>query len=951
MKRILSMLMTLALLFTIMPAVLAADEDEITVATNATGVYDITDVRLYTTETVTGVTVNGTAVAADKITAIEGGISIDAGGTATLGAATVVVESVNGFTAVPVTLYDFIDYTDKFRYGQGTKVDFNSASTTNSKYFGFYYMGSGNDDVFKKEIDTAEEVIKFTASAVNVNKKAYVRMPEVSSAIRPEGTTNTNSGVGDGKARYVDLCFYADVKTSEINSKLTLGDVNRFSIGVDIFGTNGKLGTSNTAYEKDTWYTIKAHINSANGLFEVFAKQRTDTTEFEKIYERTEDVSGSGFKTFELAGYATSNSVVYRIDNLYYQGSVAQLGFADVSYVNGDNRVSLSDATVPVTASAFELTAAGSYVDSLSNIHIEKSDGTHLAAAVSGNGTDGKDTKLTYNTKITVTPEKPLEDGESYRLTIDKGINIDNAETEHERVYPFTVAATEFTFVSPAASDVISVGDTINLSCVAPGAETVMFTVNGSEIQGTKAVNGCTFNADFVTTNCGAGTTAVTAEATNKDGKQLNYEKRYVKLLKSVITNVTASNNWVQISGASTSVNKNAERINSGQDPTDQNANGWRIFYTATNTAPTNAYVFQDTTLKIGYTGRVSMSFDMKVETTTDIVNYKVYGNKTDLDMSLSKAQNYDAFPGLFNSNGKFYTTDTAYEANKWYKMKVVFDLDEGTKALYVDGSLLAEEPMIETFKCIGFARAMVLQTNIANRTQYAAMNIDSWTVDCEGGLCETAAAYGDLSVGAKKIVPETADTLSVTFNRKVTNTNGVKLYVNGAEQPNAIVSAGEGSTLNVNIEGSISAGDTIDLKIPSGTTYALATKVDSSSTTTTTDISATTDADVVISFVVGNENLLYVRLASANKDGKAGAVLSTANDGEAVSAKFVCAVYADEQCSVLKSVKFAAVILTGDTLTRLTDVDANDGEYTKIMLWQDETLQPLAKAKAGTIS
>ena len=941
MKKMLSMLIALAMVLSMASMAFAAEG--VLVKTSASGVYDIANVTVYCDEEVTGVSVNGAEV---DFTQSGEAVSFDASEVTTLGNAVVEVTTASGKAETEISLFDFVDYTGKFIHGQGAKVDFKNASTTNSKYFGFYYLSKGESDIIKPVIDTATETLKMEATNKNVTKSAYINMPEISSAIRPAATANTSTGAGDGKQRYVDAYFYADVKANETTAVLNLYDVGGFSIGVDVFASNGKMGDASydVSYDADKWYTIKAHINSASGIFEVFAKeQNADDATYRKIYERTEEIAGPNFKRFGLKAFATSATVKYELDNLYYAGSVAQLGFESVKYIDGDSETALGSNPVPATASAFKLKANGSQVDTLSNIYIEDEDGNKVQATVTGTNSAEK----TVNDIITVTPAAALTDGENYKLVIGKGTVIDNAPTAHDRVYPFSVAATEFVMASPADGAVIAQGEKIKLLCVAPGAENVTFTVGDSVISGVKAAKGSSFTAEAATEALTAGVIAVSAEATDSAGNQINYEKRYVKIVKESIVNTTAATNWVQVSGATSSGDgKNMEYVQSPYE-TNQQTNGRRLFYTATNTAPTAAYVFQNTTKDIGYTGKVSMSFDMMVETTTDVVNYKVYVNRTNYDLAGSTRSGYDAFDGLFNSNGKFYNTDVSYNAKQWYKMKVVFDLDAMTKALYADGKLLVEEKINDNFKCIGFSRVMVSQTKLENRTEYAAVNIDNWTVDCEGGLYETAASCDSVAIGDSRIIPETAENVTVTLNKNIESADNVKLYVNGSAVQGAAISLADGNKITATVKDVIKKGDTAEIRIGAGTSFKLATKVDAA---VTSDVNAVTDADIVIPFVVGDENLLYVNLVPENTDGSAAASLVSVNEGENLPVIFIVAVYEDEESKALTAVELVKADLIGEGMIKLSENVLNGGTYAKAILLNGTTIAPVTEAKGSAI-
>lgn len=939
MKRILSMLMTLALLFTIMPAALAAGEGEITVTTNAAGVYDITDVKLYTTETVTGVKVNGTAIATNKITAIDGGISINAEDAATLGSAVIEVTSANGTAEVEALLTDFVEYkiggTNQFYYGPKSeaKVDFE-----NNQSFGWYGLTQASNitGVLTRSINTASKSLIIEASAASAGSSIWVRMPKLSAAIRPS--------VDDGVGRYVDLEFYADVKTADTTSRLNLMDVGGFSIGVDIFRTDGKCGNAeyNVSYDANQWYTLKAHLDSMNGLFEVYIKKQGEAdAAYSKIYERSEEVVGPNFKQFGLAGYANNATTKFEIDNMYYEGKVAQPSIGSFRYLKDGAETAVGANAVPASATAFILKVEGSQADALSNIYIKDENGNKITAAVTG----ANSASTHVNDIITVTPQA-LTEGD-YTLVIGKGTIIDNAETQHDRVFPFSVVATEFSATSPAEGAVIEQGETLNLACVAPGAATVTFTVNENEVAGTKAAKGSSFTASFNTASLPLGTVPVAVEATDSDGNQLNYEKRYVKIVKESVVNTTAATNWVQVSGADSSTDKKNQEYAQSPYETNSQTNGRRLFYTATNTAPTSAYVFQNTTKDIGYTGKVSMSFEMMVETTTDIVNYKVYANKTSFDMTNSTRVNYDAFNGLFNSNGKFYNTNVSYNANEWYKMKVVFDLDNMTKALYVNGDLLVEEKINDTFKCIGFARVMIAQTTLADRTSYAAVSIDNWTVDCEGGLYETAASYDSTTISDSRLIPETAENVTVTLNKNIASADNVKLYVNGSAVEGAGVSLADGNKITVAVKDIIKKGDKAEIRIGAGTSFKLATKVDAA---VTSDVNAVTDADIVIPFVVGDKNLLYIDLVPSYTAGSAGAFLTSVNDGNVVYAMFVIAVYENEG-GALKSVKKISASLQGENLIRLTNDTLDGGKFARAFLWNETTLVPLVTVQGSTLT
>lgn len=508
----------------------------------------------------------------------------------------------------------------------------------------------------------------------------------------------------------------------------------------------------------------------------------------------------------------------------------------------------------------------------------------------------------------------------------------------------------------PSEGDVIEKGSQLKLGYAAENAAAVTFTVNGTEIESTKAPKRNAFTAIVDTNTLPLGVIEVVTEATDAEGNQTAYDKKYVNVVKSSEEGtVQESTGWIQ----KTDVNSSSSVRVTSPIGTDTTNNGWHIFNTSTYTIGEAGhiypYVFHQNYDK-GISGTIVMDIEMMADTTTDAVNLSMIGNASDYDLS-SNTESVDVFNGIFNSNGCFYKSDVKYEAGKWYAIKLVLDINAGTKAMYVDGEAVYQDNFAKSYMCLGYPAIRLIQTELEGRTAYAGLSVDNWGIYAKGSVRENGAAYDDEKVGNSRIISETADTLTVKLNTPVANADNAKLFVNGTEVAGASFEAAEAITvdsneyygaLTVNVADKIKKGDIVEVKLASGANYVTALNVDG--TVKTAIAAATTTADVVFPFVVGDSNLLYVDLAPSYSSNSVDAVLKTANDGDVVSSKLVIAVY-EAEGRVLESVKMATVSLQDENLVRLTNDEINGGTFARVFLWNGTTLAPLATVQGSGLT
>jgi len=942
MKRLISILVVMMMLFSIAPAALADGETSIEVTAKQATFCNIKNVVLTVPAGLTEISVTVDGVEVTDYVYSGTTISFDASKYTTIKYTTITVSSAQGSGSVDVNLQSFADYMTEntFSYFGNSVIDFTK------DYFGQYAMTQSSDATsITRKIDTANDVLVMAATASTPSQNVWVRMPKLSVSI-----TGGADASDDKIGRYVDLYFYADVTTADTSSKFEIADVGGFSIGSKIFNTNGCFADTAIQYKANTPYTVKAHLDSIDGLFELYVKEaNADDSTYQLIYSRTEELTGAGFKTFGLTGYATNATTKFTIDNLYYKGYVGQPGVSALSYIKDDEAV-VANGTVSASASALRLDFEGNNIDDINNIYIIDAENNRINASVNAEDLNGR-----INARVTVTPEAFAEG--DYKLVVGKGIKIDKVATSADRYIPFTVVATEFAFTSPRQGAEFASGEAVALSAVAPSADGVVFTVNGTEYAGTRVGVTSQFTATAAPI-MEAGTVSCEVESFDAEGAALNYDKVYFNVTESAATTVNNINgSWVQKSGGSTSgANQNTVRTrNEEKDGIESGDNGFKMYY-GTGTYDTNTYLYMQAGTTFGYSGKVVMYLDAKVDTTCDRVNLQVYGNTGSYNLASGGGrETVSIYPNLFNTNGCFHNTTKSYAANNWYEIKIVLDLDKDTKALYVDGEFLAEESLGKDYICIGSPILKLTQSNVSDRTVYAGVSVDNWGMMSEMDFPAIKSVSVDETVLSDgKVIANTASQVNLTLTRPITDLSAVKSYVNGVENTSitsalsGAVTLSDGSTVagynNIVFtipERALKAGDKLSFVIGEGAGFTSAVKVSNADTTA---ISVTANADSEVELFVGDANKIYVSLNDIkNADGTVSTALTTINESGAEYPIFLFLAAYNENVTRLNQVDGGETsIAMGEGKMRLSLIADEDDKVFKAYCWTTD-LVPIA--------
>ena len=941
MKKFVSLFLAVMLLFTMAPAVFAEGEAEIAVTVKHALQCDITDVVLTVPEGLTNVEVVVGDVPVTDFVYSGTTITFDASKYTTIKETTVSVSSDQGSKSSYVNLCSFADYMteNNFSYYGNSKIDFSK------DYFGQYAMtNSSNGTNMKREIDTTNDVLLMYAAAAAPSESVWVRATRLPAAI-----SGASDAAADTIGRYVDLYFYFDAKTEDTASKLALADTGGFSLGTNIFSTNGKFAATDISYEAKKMYTFKAHLDSIDGLFEVFVKETgADDSAYQVIYTRTQDLVGPNFKSFGLSGYASTATTKFTIDNMYYKGYVSQPNGVYFAYLN--NGEATYSREVPVSATALRVDLAGNNIGAIENIYVKNSSGEKVVAANTAEELEGR-----ANARVTI-PTGSLEEGE-YKLIVGKGTQVDKVGISADVVIPFSVRATEFVFTSPVQNEKIPAGKEIELSAVAPGASKVVFDLSGTKYEGVKVGNTSRFavNASAITE---VGTYGCEVESFDAEGNSLNFEKVYFDILKSsdIIVNKTTTS-WVQKSGGNTSGgNQNLVRAhNELKDSVDSGNNGFKMYY-GTGTYDKNTYLYMQEGTTFGYTGKLAMYVDAKVDTTCDTVSLQIYGNKTSLNMASGGGrETVEVYPALFNSNGCFHNTSEVYEAGKWYEIKIVFDLDKDTKALYVDGKFLKEESLGGNYLCVGSPVIRLNQSTVADRTVYAGVSIDNWGFASELDYPAIKSVFVDSApLNDSMIIANNAAQVNVELSRPLVDTAAVKAYVNGVlsdaitETLQTSVALSDSSVAGYNNvvftipAGLLKTGDKVSFAVESGAGFVSALKVSGANTTAVT-LTATEDSAVEL--LVGDENKVYYTLDEIQVGDKYISVIKTVNEsGAKVPVMALLTAYTNSANTRMRAVAGSteAEIEKGEAVIRITLDKSNDDKTVSAFLWTRD-LMPLA--------
>lgn len=762
----------------------------------------------------------------------------------------------------------------------------------------------------------------------------YISGKLVTLSVWRNGTTKEAIDIikGDGEGK---LTFW---NTSSLNQNIedwsySLNKWYRVKIWLED-PVSGDKGTARTFYFVDISY--KDDVTGAIKTENVVNKSDKLTTN--SAYEGNIACYNNGGKIRNTSVKLDSTSAAGKIylDNFSVKLNYTQASITAVE-VTDDEKIKVSfDKNMK----------ADSFTDSTVALY-EKGTQNNTAVAFTGVLTDNE---------YLITPDAGFKGETTYILELKEGIkcfeNVGLADTADDSGVLYTKSFATPKDNRPTQGDVIEQGDKLKLGYAATNAATVTFTVNGTEIQGTKAARRNAFTATVDTASLPLGVVAVVTEATDADGNQIAYDKRYITVVKSSeFTTVQASTGWIQKSDIT-----NSERVTStiGTDTTN---NGWHVYNTSTYTIGEAGHIYPynfHQNFDKGLSGTIVMDIEMMVDTTIDSVNLSMIGNASNYD--LSATEEVDVFNGIFNSNGCFYKSDVEYEAKKWYAIKLVLDPEAGRKAIYVDGELVYQDNFDKTYMCLGYPAIRLKQTELANRTDFAGLSVDNWGIYSTGSVREQSATYDGTAIGTSRVIAEMADTLSVTLNTPVTSADNAKLFVNGAEVAGALFTTGDAvtldstqyyRTLSVSVADKIQKGDIVEVKLVSGVSYATALNVDE--TVTTAISTGTTTADITFPFIVGDADAVYTKLSVAESGAGVDAVLTSANDGNAVPAMLVIAVY-EAEGGTLKSVKKISASLEGENLIRLTNTLLNGGKFARVMLLNGETLAPLATVPGSVI-
>ena len=728
--------------------------------------------------------------------------------------------------------------------------------------------------------------------------------------------------------------------------------------------TNLNQNIENWSYSLDKWYHVKIWLEDP-----VSGDKGTGRTFYFVDISYKDDVTGA-IKTENVVNKSDKNpsSTSYE-GNIacYNNGGKIRNTSIKLDSTSAAGKIYLDNFSVKLNYTQANVTAVEVTDDEKIKVSFDK----NMKADSFTNSTVALYEKGAQNTAVdfigvltdneyVITPDAGLKGETTYILELKEGIKcfeeVGLADTADTNGVLYTNTFTTPKDNRPSEGDVIEKGSQLKLGYAAENAAAVTFTVNGTEIESTKAPKRNAFTAIVDTNTLPLGVIEVVTEATDAEGNQTAYDKKYVNVVKSSEEGtVQVSTGWIQ----KTDVNSSSSVRVTSPIGTDTTNNGWHIFNTSTYTIDETGhiypYVFHQNYDK-GISGTIVMDIEMMADTTTDAVNLSMIGNASDYDLS-SNTESVDVFNGIFNSNGCFYKSDVKYEAGKWYAIKLVLDINAGTKAMYVDGEAVYQDNFAKSYMCLGYPAIRLIQTELEGRTAYAGLSVDNWGIYAKGSVRENGAAYDDVKVGNSRIISETADTLTVKLNTPVANADNAKLFVNGTEVAGASFEAAEAITvdsneyygaLTVNVADKIKKGDIVEVKLASGANYVTALNVDG--TVKTAIAAATTTADVVFPFVVGDSNLLYVGIAPSYTAGSAGAVLTSANDGNAVPAMLVIAVYENEG-GALKSVKKVSASLQNENLIRLTNNTLDGGTFARVMLWNETTLVPLATVQGGTLT
>ena len=358
---------------------------------------------------------------------------------------------------------------------------------------------------------------------------------------------------------------------------------------------------------------------------------------------------------------------------------------------------------------------------------------------------------------------------------------------DNVRLSTLTKSTGEYQFTAtPADGTFLEAGETVMLTAQVKDENDELQTCSKADFyvddvlvgSGTKLKNG---SYGYAWTPDGAGSFTVRAEVT-ANGRQFS-EKRTLKVLDSYFKSAKTSRDAITPNKGTVVVN------NGGAEASTSNAGDTAVaikmtgFKEQSEETGSNPYVQQQTGGAAGdASGIVISEFDFSVENKAQGV--RVYNRPTD-SSSLTDV-------GVRLAGGKVYVgtasgtnadTGYTYEAKQTYTVKIVWNLDAGTKDVYLDGVQVQHGASIrfssgrnlwqiryelaDTMKASG---SVVLKNETLRYLSAPPQMVSQTVLDSSGS-----------SLSESNRTPEKISSIAVSFNQALqaatVNTNTVKLY------------------------------------------------------------------------------------------------------------------------------------------------------------------------------